>query len=168
VTKKRNIILNSFLFLWYQYSVLFHFVRIWLTYHLLHKRSNSLSAIVSLITVLCVHVGGVEISASISSIRYNPFFPFFSRFSCTTEMPISRSDPEMIRSYRARYIQGCAVAQRSCLSVITRFNEWIYVVVPLIASWSSRDCTMAWCGIVILSFLFWHTPFSFWHFHPEL
>lgn len=38
-------------------------------------------------------------------------------------MLISRSDPEMIRSYRARYIQGCAVAQRSRLSVIIRCNK---------------------------------------------
>lgn len=116
---------------------------------LLHKRSNT-REIVSLITVLCVHAGRVEISPLISSIRYDPFFYF--RFFRKTEMLVSKSDPEMIRSYRARYIQGCAVAQRSRLSVITRFNE----------------CeSTSFCLLLPLRFsrlyngAMWHTPF-FW------
>lgn len=122
-------------------------------------RILSARAIVSLITVLCIDDGGTEISALISSIRYDPFF-FDFRFFRKTEMPISRSNPEMIRSYRARYIQGCVVAQRSRLSVITRFNEcestsfWLLLLLEVLAIVQWRDVTCAIHVLAINTFTF--------------
>lgn len=119
---------------------------------LLHKRSN-IRAIVSLITVLSTLEGlrSARWSLQSDTILFILFFNF--RFFRKTEMLVSKSDPEMICSYRARYIQGCAVAQRSRLSVITRFNECESTLFCLLLP---LRFSQLYNGVM------WHRPFLFW------